>query len=57
MTSEQPSVEVPMADLRDALQRAHDGESPDSLMEDLQEALNLACPCLANGRCAGGHGG
>lgn len=48
-------VTVPMGDLRDALQRAHDGESPDALMESLQEALNLACPCLQTGRCVGEH--
>lgn len=34
--AEWPALTVPPADLRDALQRAADGESPDALLEELR---------------------
>lgn len=36
-------IEVKAADLRDALQRAHDGESPDALVEELRQPLDDQC--------------
>lgn len=37
------SLNLPPADLRDALQRAHDGESPDALVEELRQPLDDQC--------------
>ena len=45
-------IEVDQSALRDALQRAHDGESPDAILEELREpCCEHHTVCQLNRRC------